>query len=513
MSTERLDFPKPQINNNNQCKPMLSKEHQCNSISLMKNNVYEGYGNNHCNKSTSQYEIETSHQQNKSFTSTTLLNSTADYWQRRDNAKKEKLNKIKSDLIKKEQNELQDKPKISKNSQHIVNRLRSQSNEKVYDRLNNTNNNINMNNLNRNKLRINDNNNNSINTSSINATSRATIDDSYQKQINNNVNNMNCESKRSVINKNKSMHVDIIHTNNNHNINKHRQTNTITHPNNKSTSLSLYSHNNNTDNKYNYIGSRYNKGKYVVKNNRDINQMSSRKKKSHINNMKINSDIIKSQRNSNIQSGNKVINVKYMPGFLPPKNKYHVINYDNNEEMIERYYNLNNNTNTTNHINYINDNEQLDLEEDKIISQVPQHVPFHKNYFSNVIHDNNNNINNNNNSSNFYQRSDMQIKGNVYNFDSSLIQKFNKPGKSNNNNNITNHIGINSCPNYSGFNCNSYTNEYNKYLTGNEGNNTSVYQDIDKLMDYALNIKYENRFNNNSNINNTIYSSYLTKND
>ena len=67
--------------------------------------------------------------------STHIYSSSNNYWQQRDKKTKEKLNSIKTELQLRENKNLQQKPTISKNSQLIANKLRSNTYEKVYERL------------------------------------------------------------------------------------------------------------------------------------------------------------------------------------------------------------------------------------------------------------------------------------------------------------------------------------------------------------------------------------------
>lgn len=670
-------------------------------------------------KSKSQKRLETPTKQYPSLNNTTMYNpnntscvySTSDsYWQRRESATKERLNKIKNEKFQKEQNELQDRPKISKNSQRIVDRLRSKSTEKVFDRLSNGADIRKK----QDEVRKIENEVNENHPPTINATSRSmqrTIDDLFQWKVqldrkktevtnSNHLTNLRLgnpktsERSQYILNE---RHPDYSHKRvedrlieqgertkaKKNELKEHYIENVtcginspqykmLTNPNTTSLTLKSNRYNNNP---YKNVESRYNKIDYSKKNvnnsqekinyslgsspsknkNSVKSTSTSRKTNNYIkhrneimNNYTYNNDNIRtntsygefsvpcnnehtlsnaqktrltkmafhnsSKSNSNTNDGmfeNNTINtdkvnpigarnVQYYPGAIPSQNNYRVINYDNDEHLMDirkhlkTYYdnkqkqfaeeNKNNKVNKPNEPKSINNNininknkpiekkeQPLDLEEDKINSQIPVHEPQNNYFFNpktthNYMNMNNNILNNKNNTNNFSylnvehshnkandflnEPSSILLNNNNisnnnsvpetaipptrqnYNFDNNLLRALEKTG-----NNMNNNYGMNY-NNKNKINLNPFDNENdcaqgnqkddqfviitNPSLQGDTVNEDKRLKDLEQLMNYASNLKYECKYNNNNNANNNMnnnnnvrsynVSNFLTKN-
>lgn len=131
---------KNNINNSNKFQPLPSQKQDPDKFLSPKTSFNFTYIPLTPSKTTKNTNI--SKKQNETTTSyynpnnTSCVYSSADnYWQRREYETQEKLNKIKNEQFQKEQSEIREKPMISKNSQKIANKIRSNSSQKVFDRL------------------------------------------------------------------------------------------------------------------------------------------------------------------------------------------------------------------------------------------------------------------------------------------------------------------------------------------------------------------------------------------
>lgn len=143
MSVPRPKSAKPKknkINNSNKFHPLPAQKQDTDKYLSPKTSFNFTYIP--LTPSKTQKNGNISNKQNQTTTSyynpnnTSCVYSSADnYWQRREYETQEKLNKIKNEQFQKEQSEIREKPMISKNSQKIANKIRSNSSQKVFDRL------------------------------------------------------------------------------------------------------------------------------------------------------------------------------------------------------------------------------------------------------------------------------------------------------------------------------------------------------------------------------------------